>query len=34
MDPLLRKGLQDRSHIHMREPHEVHWWMKHFGREP
>jgi len=31
MDPLLKKGLQDRSHIHLREPHEVHWWMKHLG---
>lgn len=29
MDPLLKKGLEDRCHIHMREPREVHWWMKH-----
>lgn len=31
MDPLLKKGSEDRSHIHLREPHEVHWWMKHLG---
>jgi hypothetical protein len=30
-DDLLNKGRRDRSHISMREPHEVHYWTRHLG---